>query len=61
MHTHTHTASSNVLTPCSDSCASVMGGKIYLMGGYSANYEKTLGGEVFDPATGKWTALPVSH
>lgn len=46
------------ITPRSDSCGAALGGKVYLMGGWAANYSSMLGGEVLDLSTGKWSPLP---
>jgi hypothetical protein len=42
----------------SDACAIALDGKIYVLGGWSKNYASMLGGEVLDPSTGQWRALP---
>ncbi|KIZ02483.1 hypothetical protein MNEG_5478 [Monoraphidium neglectum] len=45
-------------TPRTDACATAIDGKIYLMGGWAANYSAQLGGEVLDLKTGAWSPLP---
>lgn len=54
-----------VALPCpttirSDHCVAEAGGKVYIIGGYSADYSQAMDTvEEYDPATGAWRTLPL--
>lgn len=50
-------AASSIPTPRSDACATELGGKIYVAGGYGLDYEILDTIDVFDPATRRWSTL----
>lgn len=45
-------------TPRSDACAAIADGKLYLFGGWGANYTVPPRAEALDLATGRWAPLP---
>ncbi|KAL3697751.1 hypothetical protein R1sor_011827 [Riccia sorocarpa] len=48
----------DILEPQSDPCAAALNGKVYLVGGYDANYGLLAKVQVYDPASDSWSYAP---
>ena len=54
-----YTEGASMATGRSDACGAAVDGKLYVIGGYTTNFEETLSSvEVFDPASGEWAEGP---